>query len=109
MTLTSSLTLHPNPLLLWRRVRLTDQEVFIPCIPCCPALLRFLELEVVVRAQRFTNFAIKAIYAFADSNWIHKSNLRFCGQQLDPVAVRKSVNCFYGKVGKTLRSHKCQF
>jgi hypothetical protein len=25
---------------------------------------------IFVRAQRFTNFDIKAIYAFADSNWI---------------------------------------
>jgi hypothetical protein len=42
-----------------------------------------------VRAQRFTNFAIKAIYAL-------RTGSSYCPQ---------SVNCFYSKVGKTLRSH----
>ena len=50
---------------------------------------------LVVRAQRFTNFAIKAIYALRTGT----------GSSSCP----QSVNCFYGKVGKTLRSHKNQF
>ena len=50
---------------------------------------------IFVRALRFTNFAIKAIYAMR--NITGSSYVPHC------------VNCFYGKVGKTQRSHKNQF
>ena len=51
-----------------------------------------------VRAQWFTNFAIKAFYTLRNNNWVK-----------DPVIVPQGVKCFNNKIGKTLRSHKCQF
>jgi hypothetical protein len=63
---------------------------------------------IFVRAQCFTNFAIKAFCTLRNNNWISILLLKhfaLCGTKLDPVIVPQSAKCFNGKIGKTLRSH----
>jgi hypothetical protein len=73
----------------WERIRLLPRRGRA----CYTACMVSIILGKGVRAQRFTNFAIKAIYALRTITG----------------SSPQSVNCFYSKVGKTLRSHKCQF